>query len=85
MLLLLWASDSGRGPRILKLHGDLTRGQLVLSRGRFISMHAFRRPLPGVRLWEENASTMGLTRHHLAKEIGVPALVSATLSMASDC
>ena len=46
--VLPWDSDSGDGPRILKLHGDLSRGQLVLSRDQFVAMHAFRRPLAGV-------------------------------------
>ena len=46
--VLPWDGDSGREPRILKLHGDLTRGQLVLSRDQFVAMHAFRRPLAGV-------------------------------------
>ena len=46
--VLPWDGHSGRGPRILKLHGDLTRGQLVLSRDQFVAMHAFRRPLAGV-------------------------------------
>lgn len=46
--VLPWDEDTPRGPRILKLHGDLTRGQLVLSRDQFVAMHAFRRPLAGV-------------------------------------
>ena len=46
--VLPWDGDPGGGPRILKLHGDLTRGQLVLSRDQFVAMHAFRRPLAGV-------------------------------------
>jgi hypothetical protein len=46
--VLPWDEDSGAGTRVLKLHGDLTRGQLVLSRDQFVAMHAFRRPLAGV-------------------------------------
>ena len=46
--VLPWDEGSGAGTRVLKLHGDLTRGQLVLSRDQFVAMHAFRRPLAGV-------------------------------------
>jgi hypothetical protein len=46
--VLPWDEDSGAGTRVLKLHGDLTRGQLVLSRDQFVAMQAFRRPLAGV-------------------------------------
>lgn len=47
-VVLPWDSDEGAGARVLKLHGDLTRGQLVLSRDQFVAMHAYRRPLAGV-------------------------------------
>jgi len=39
------ASDSAR---VLKLHGDLDLGQIVLSRDQFVAMGAFRRPLAGI-------------------------------------
>ena len=47
-VVLPWDLDQGTGARVLKLHGDLTRGQLVLSRDQFVAMHAYRRPLAGV-------------------------------------
>jgi hypothetical protein len=33
---------------VLKLHGDLTKGMVVLSRDDFVAMQAYRRPLSGV-------------------------------------
>jgi hypothetical protein len=36
---------SDRQPRLLKLHGDVTRGSIILSREDFVAMNAHRRPL----------------------------------------
>lgn len=47
--VLPWArSVEGDRPLMLKLHGDVERGLIVLSRDEFVAMHAFRRPLAGV-------------------------------------
>lgn len=47
-VVLPWDKPTDARPRLLKLHGDLTRGQIVLSRDQFVAMHAFRRPLAGM-------------------------------------
>ena len=47
--VLPWArSVEGNRPLVLKLHGDIERGLIVLSRDEFVAMHAYRRPLAGV-------------------------------------
>jgi hypothetical protein len=48
-VVLPWDRNSmSAGPLIMKLHGDVDRGLIVLSREDFVAMHAFRRPLAGV-------------------------------------
>ena len=47
--VLPWDHASEKaGPLVIKLHGDVDRGLIVLSREDFVAMHAFRRPLAGV-------------------------------------
>lgn len=47
--VLPWDGSSlAEAPLVLKLHGDVDRGLIVLSRDEFVAMHAFRRPLAGV-------------------------------------
>lgn len=47
--VLPWDRDTATaGPLVIKLHGDVDRGLIVLSREDFVSMHAYRRPLAGV-------------------------------------
>ena len=47
--VLPWSrSATGDAPLVLKLHGDVERGLIVLSRDDFVAMHAYRRPLAGV-------------------------------------
>ena len=46
--VLPWDTVTPGSARILKLHGDLQRGQIVLSRDQFVAMAAFRRPLSGI-------------------------------------
>ena len=46
-VVLPWDPPVPGAPRLLKLHGDLDRGQIVLSRQQFVAMQAFRRPLAG--------------------------------------
>ena len=46
--VLPWDTATPGSAKILKLHGDLTRGQIVLSRNQFVAMAAFRRPLSGI-------------------------------------
>ena len=47
--VLPWTrSVEGNRPLVLKLHGDIERGLIVLSRDEFVAMHAYRRPLAGV-------------------------------------
>lgn len=48
-IVLPWDRNSmSAGPLVMKLHGDVDRGLIVLSREDFVAMHAFRRPLAGV-------------------------------------
>ena len=47
--VLPWSRrTTGDAPLVLKLHGDVERGLIVLSRDDFVAMHAYRRPLAGV-------------------------------------
>ena len=47
--VLPWSRRAtGDAPLVLKLHGDVERGLIVLSRDDFVAMHAYRRPLAGV-------------------------------------
>ena len=47
--VLPWSRRAtGGAPLVLKLHGDVDRGLIVLSRDDFVAMHAYRRPLAGV-------------------------------------
>ena len=47
--VLPWDRVSAKsGPLVIKLHGDVDRGLIVLSREDFVAMHAYRRPLAGV-------------------------------------
>lgn len=46
--VLPWDTVTPGSAKVLKLHGDLTRGQIVLSRNQFVAMAAFRRPLAGI-------------------------------------
>lgn len=47
--VLPWDRASAKaGPLVIKLHGDVDRGLIVLSREDFVAMHAYRRPLAGV-------------------------------------
>jgi hypothetical protein len=48
-VVLPWDRNSGRnGSYLLKLHGDVERGQIVLSRDDFAAVHVLRRPLIGI-------------------------------------
>ena len=85
--VLPWDSPaSNRSARILKLHGDLDLGQIVLSRDQFVSMNAFRRPLSGIlqermmigHVLAVGTSMSDATLVHAAEE--VRALVSRTPS-----
>ena len=47
--VLPWDQPTSAGqPRLLKLHGDVDRGSIVLSRDDFVTMRAHRRPLGGM-------------------------------------
>lgn len=46
--VLPWDTVTPGSAKVLKLHGDLKRGQIVLSRDQFVAMAAFRRPLSGI-------------------------------------
>jgi len=87
LVVLPWdRSHSLRQPHLLKLHGDLERGQIVLSRDEFVAMQAFRRPLTGIlqeRMLVGHVLTVGTsmtdsTLVHAAEE--VRALVQQALA-----
>jgi hypothetical protein len=82
--VLPWEAPRPGEPALLKLHGDVRRGQIVLSREDFVLMHAFRRPLAGIlqeRLMVGHVLTVGTamsdaTLVHAAED--VRALMSQT-------
>lgn len=85
--VLPWQTPAAVGSaRILKLHGDLDLGQIVLSRDQFVAMNAFRRPLAGVlqeRLLIGHVLAVGTsmsdsTLVHAAEEVRALVKVAAT-------
>lgn len=75
--VLPWNTAQPGVPGLLKLHGDVYLGKVVLARQDFVAMHAFRRPLAGIlqeRLLMGHVLTIGTsvsdaTLVHAADEV----------------
>lgn len=76
-VVLPWNTAEPGVPGLLKLHGDVHLGKVVLARQDFVAMHAFRRPLAGLlqeRLLMGHVLTVGTsvsdaTLVHAADEV----------------
>lgn len=71
-------------PRVLKLHGDVEHGSIVLTRDEFVQMHATRRPLTGLlqeQLLAGHVLAIGTTMSDSTLTLAVAEAVALTRSV----